>query len=159
MQIPAVSAAKHNGAGSDLVLNDCLAYLRFGRYWPMTSDSALRKYFWTWGLSGHETSSRRGPRLPKRSRSASIYVVCAAVHSAASRIGEPNCSRGISLPQTVQLLFGDGGQDVSGQLVARQWCTATSLRLARFGHACSQAVWQPLADYERLAVSRSTASP
>ena len=33
MQIPPVSAAKHNGAGSDLILNDCLAYLRFGRYW------------------------------------------------------------------------------------------------------------------------------
>ncbi len=32
MQIPPVSAAKHNGAGSDLILNDCLAYLRFGRY-------------------------------------------------------------------------------------------------------------------------------
>jgi hypothetical protein len=34
MQIPPVSAPKQNGAGSDLVLNDCLAYLRFGRYWP-----------------------------------------------------------------------------------------------------------------------------
>ena len=31
MRVPPVSAAKHNGAGSDLVLNDCLAYQRFGR--------------------------------------------------------------------------------------------------------------------------------
>ena len=31
-QIPPVFAAKHNGAGSDLVLNDCIAYLRFGRF-------------------------------------------------------------------------------------------------------------------------------
>ena len=36
MQIPPVSAAKQNGAGSDLVLNNCLAYPRFGRFsnWP-----------------------------------------------------------------------------------------------------------------------------
>ena len=26
--------------------------------WPMTSDSALRRYFRNWGVSGHETSSR-----------------------------------------------------------------------------------------------------
>jgi len=37
---------------------------------------------------------------------ASIYVVCAAVHSAASRIGEPNCSRGISFPHVVHPATG-----------------------------------------------------
>jgi hypothetical protein len=34
-QIPPVSAAKHNGAGIDLVLNYCVAYLAFGRYWQL----------------------------------------------------------------------------------------------------------------------------
>jgi hypothetical protein len=40
--IPPVSAAKQNGAGSDLVLNDCLAYPRFGRYWPISTFSPVR---------------------------------------------------------------------------------------------------------------------
>ena len=42
MQMPPVSAAKHNGAGSDLVLNDCLAYLRFDRYRPFASFAATQ---------------------------------------------------------------------------------------------------------------------
>jgi len=42
MQIPPVSSAKYNGAGSDLVLNDCLAYLRFGRYWALSVTSLRR---------------------------------------------------------------------------------------------------------------------
>jgi hypothetical protein len=53
MQIPAVSAAKRNGAGSDLVLNDCLAYLRFGRYWPVASSAALQRYVRSWSTSRH----------------------------------------------------------------------------------------------------------
>ena len=42
MQVPPVSAAKHNGADSDLVLNDCLAYLRFDRYRPFASFAATQ---------------------------------------------------------------------------------------------------------------------
>jgi hypothetical protein len=36
-----VCAAKYNGSGSDLILNDCLAYLRFGRYWPFATNFSL----------------------------------------------------------------------------------------------------------------------
>jgi hypothetical protein len=51
---------------------------------------------WPQGQSSHAPSARfMGPEASS-SRApcgASIYVVCAAVHSAASRIGEPNCAR------------------------------------------------------------------
>ena len=53
MQIPPVSAAKQNGAGSDLVLNDCLAYLRFGRYCPFLVRGDAARYLKLRDKAGH----------------------------------------------------------------------------------------------------------
>ena len=64
-----VSAAKHNGSGSDLILNDCLAYLRFGRYWHEVAIRNAPSNVRHLGKSGtrHEQSatSHFDPKRPK----------------------------------------------------------------------------------------------
>ena len=53
-----VSAAKHNGSGSDLILNDCLAYLRFGRYWHEVAIRNAPSNVRHLGKSGLGTNNR-----------------------------------------------------------------------------------------------------